>query len=112
MKTITILLISILFTKELIVINQDFVIYTTFIILLLISIKAFAFLTNSFDYIRMVEKNQINLSSLNEQILYHSQLARSIAGLDSPHLCLPDQNREFQCGRFINLPWTHPYFAD
>jgi hypothetical protein len=80
-KTLTGLII-ILFTKELIVINHDFVIYNTFILLLLISINTFGFLNHTFDNIRLVEKSHINLSSLQQQISYHSQITSSLIGID------------------------------
>jgi hypothetical protein len=99
MKTITALLISILFIRELIVINQDFVIYTNFIILLLISIKAFTFLTNNFHYIRIIEQDHIKISSMKEQLEYYSQHARSVPGLDSPHM--------FVCNVSVNTESTH-----
>lgn len=60
-------LLIIFFTKEFIVINQEIIIYCTFLSLMLLSIKTFSSLESVFENIRSNEKLTLNMNSNMEK---------------------------------------------
>jgi len=67
MINILLSLLIIFFTKEFIVINQEIIIYCTFLSLMLLSIKTFSSLESVFENIRSNEKLSLNLNSKSER---------------------------------------------
>lgn len=54
-------LLTVFFLKELIVLNQEIIIYVTFISITLLCIHNFKFLENSFDNLRTYEKTNLKI---------------------------------------------------
>jgi hypothetical protein len=67
MINILLSLLIIFFTKEFIVINQEIIIYCTFLSLMLLSIKTFSSLESVFENIRSNEKLTLNINSKTEK---------------------------------------------
>lgn len=63
-----ILLAILLFSKEFIVFNQEIIIYSVFLSILFLSIRAFSSLTEVFENIRSQEKLTLNSNSKNEKM--------------------------------------------
>lgn len=63
-----ILLAILLFSKEFIVFNQEIIIYSVFLSILFLSIRAFSSLTEVFENIRSQEKLTLNSNSKNEKL--------------------------------------------
>ncbi len=60
-------LLIILFTKEFILINQELIIYITFLSITLICIQSFSFLRKTFENVQNDIKNNLITLSLNSQ---------------------------------------------
>jgi hypothetical protein len=94
MINILVSLIIIFFTKEFIVVNQEIIIYCTFISLMLLSIKTFSSLESVFETIRSNEKSSLNINSKTEQatcdlVIQQQFLNASITPLFDTDLPLP-----------------------